>query len=180
VKKETLKINRGKLTIRNATTQDAQILSNWWNDGDVMAHAGFPNGLGISKNKVAELIASDNDLNRRLILELENQPIGEMNYRTPEDKVAEIGIKICDPSQQDKGYGTEYLKMLLEYIFVRMGYDKILLDTNLKNERAQHVYEKLGFRKVKTHIDSWANQVGELQSSVDFELSKADYLKDQE
>lgn len=34
------------LTIRNAETADSDQLSLWWNDGAVMAHAGFPNGLG--------------------------------------------------------------------------------------------------------------------------------------
>ena len=59
--------------------------------------------------------------------------------------------------------------MLIEELFAR-GYTKIVLDTNLKNERAQHVYEMLGFRKVRVNIDSWRNQLGVLQSSVDYEL----------
>jgi RimJ/RimL family protein N-acetyltransferase len=172
-----VKISKGKLSIRNATAKDANVLSKWWNDGTVMAHAGFPNGIGISEEKVNELLEEDNDFRRRLILEFENTPIGEMSYRTPEEKTAEIGIKICDASQQNKGYGTEYLKMLMQHIFLQMKYDRIILDTNLKNERAQHVYHKLGFRKVNTNIDSWTNQVGELQSSVDFEISKEEYVK---
>lgn len=35
--------------------------------------------------------------------------------------------------------------MLIEELF-SMGYEKIILETNLKNTRAQHVYERLGFR----------------------------------
>ena len=34
------------LTLRNATVKDADLLSAWWNDGKIMAHAGFPNGTG--------------------------------------------------------------------------------------------------------------------------------------
>ena len=170
-----MELRSGKLKIRNETAQDAKLLSDWWNDGAVMAHAGFPNGIGISVERVIELISGDNDLNRRLIIEVENNPVGEMNYRTPEEKTAEIGIKICDQSQQNKGYGTEFLRMLLNYIFEVMEYDKIILDTNLKNERAQHVYEKLGFRKMRTNVDSWENQVGELQSSIDYEMRKEDF-----
>ena len=170
-----MELKNGKFRIRNATVDDAKILSRWWNDGAVMAHAGFPNGIGISEKKIIELLKEDNDLNRRLIIEYENKPIGEMSYRTRENKKAEIGIKICDSSQQNKGYGTEYLKMLMKYIFMGMGYSKIVLDTNLKNVRAQHVYEKLGFRKMRTNIDSWKDQLDELQSSVDYEMSKKEY-----
>ncbi len=34
------------IIIRNAMPEDATLLANWWNDGIVMAHAGFPKGLG--------------------------------------------------------------------------------------------------------------------------------------
>ena len=172
-----MNISNGKLSIRNATVEDAPLLSKWWNDGRVMAHAGFPNGLGISENQVAVSLEKDNDLQRRLIIELENEPIGEMSYRTPEEKIAEIGIKICAPEQQNKGYGTECLKMLIEQLFVNMGYNKIILDTNLNNKRAQQVYERLGFRKVRTNMDAWKDQIGERQSSVDYEMSKEDYAE---
>ena len=52
-----------------------------------------------------------------------------------------------------------------------------ILDTNLKNERAQYVYEKLGFKKKRINVDSWKNQIGELQSSVDYAISKEEYMR---
>ena len=36
----------GDLLVREATLNDAEQLCTWWNDGAVMAHAGFSNGLG--------------------------------------------------------------------------------------------------------------------------------------
>ena len=57
------------------------------------------------------------------------------------------------------------------------GYEKMILDTNLKNERAQHVYEKkLGFRRVGIETDAWQDQLGEWNSIVNYEMSKADWL----
>ncbi len=168
-------MKRGKLRIRNATADDAKRLSAWWNDGTIMAHAGFPHGIGTSEEAVIDGLKDDNPLKRRLIIELEHTPIGEMSYRTPAERTAEIGIKICDSQYHNQGYGTEYLNMLLEHLFVTLEYDTIILDTNMKNERAQHVYEKLGFRKVRTRLDAWKNQVGELQSSVDYEMLREEY-----
>ena len=66
--------------------------------------------------------------------------------------------------------------MLISSLFHDMGYNKIILDTNMKNKRAQHVYEELGFKKVRFHINSWENQVGELQSSIDYELYPEDFV----
>lgn len=80
-----MKIKKDRITIRNATVDDANLLTSWWNDGSVMAHAGFPNGLGIT---------------------------------------------------------------------------------------VEQVKEQLGFRKVRTNYHSWRDQLGNMQSSVDYELEK--------
>lgn len=168
------------LTLRNATIQDAELLSSWWNDGAVMQHAGFPNGTGQTASEIAERIKKDTDENRRIIIELSHKPIGEMNYITysnqGNDKTAEIGIKICVSSEQEKGYGKIVLSMLISFLFYDLRYQKIILDTNLNNKRAQHVYEKLGFRKLRVNVNSWQNQLGEPQSSVDYELIPEDFV----
>ena len=42
------------LTIRNATVNDAEQIALWWNDGKIMAHAGFPNGTGQTTDTIAD------------------------------------------------------------------------------------------------------------------------------
>jgi len=169
-------IKQGDLTTRNATIEDAPILGKWWRDGAVMAHAGFPKGLNITDNEIAAQVSEDTDeTRRRLIIEYCNTPIGEMSYYNKGNGTAEIGIKICDFEKQEKGHGTRFLKMLIGTLFYKYGYSKIILDTNLNNKRAQHVYEKLGFHKVRVNMYSWKNQLGELQSSVDYEMTKDDF-----
>lgn len=165
------------LTIRNATVDDANQLAVWWNDGAIMAHAGFPKGLGTSVEEVATKLQGDSDdTHRRLIMEADGVPIGEMNYRNVGEETAEIGIKICDFSLQNKGLGKVLLSMLITVLFKDMGYRKIILDTNKDNLRAQHVYETLGFRKVQVRENSWKNQLGEWQSAVDYELVQEDFV----
>ena len=164
------------LKIRNATVNDAPLLAMWWNDGTVMAHAGFPNGTGETVEKISESLKHDTDEDRRLIIELDEIPIGEMSYGVVGERTVGIGIKICDFSKHDKGYGKVLLSMLISSLFNDMGYNKIILDTNMKNKRAQHVYEELGFKKVRVKMNSWKNQVGELQSSIDYELIQEDFV----
>ncbi|MBR5253051.1 MAG: GNAT family N-acetyltransferase [Clostridia bacterium] len=168
--KSFMKMKYGNLTVRKAEASDAKQLTAWWNDGAVMAHAGFPNGLGTTEE---EVIAKLRD---GLYVILENERlIGECNWRNVADGVAEIGIKICETDCQNRGVGRKVLSMLIDELF-RTGYSKIVLDTNLTNTRAQHVYESLGFCKVRTNIDSWKNQLGQLQSSVDYELVEKDFV----
>ena len=165
-----MELQHGNILLRDATKADAKQLAEWWNDGAVMAHAGFPNGLGTTEEEVAEDIGAG-----ALIIEEAGKPIGEANYRIVDDKVAEIGIKICVFDCQNRGIGKIVLSMLIRYLFDN-GFDKIVLDTNLENKRAQRVYESLGFRKVRVNIDSWTDQVGKLQSSVDYELVERDFV----
>ena len=159
------------LTIRPALPSDAPQLVRWWNDGAVMAHAGFPLGLGTTVEKEAARLPSPG----RLMLEYKNQPIGEMNWRDVGENTAEIGIKICESTFQEQGLGRIYLSLLIKELFVR-GFARIVLDTNLNNTRAQHVYEKLGFRKVAVRENSWHDQLGNPQSAVDYALKPEDFM----
>ena len=169
-------IKQDELTIRDATALDAPILGGWWRDGKVMAHAGFPNGLSISDQDIVALIDRPPDICARLIIEREGVPIGEMSYRDKGDRIAEIGIKICDATQQEKGYGTRLYKMLMNALFTDLNYTTIITDTNLKNVRAQHVYEnKIGFRRVSVDVDAWRDQLGVLQSTANYEMKKSEY-----
>lgn len=160
-----------EICIRNAAADDCRQLADWWNDGKVMAHAGFPNGLGTTAEAIEkQIVKEEDDIGRTHIIEYNSRPIGEMNYRRVSGNTAEIGIKICDFDYQGKGLGPIILSAFIKELF-SMGYTRIVLDTNLKNERAQHVYEQLGFRKLRVNIDSWEDQLGVLQSSVDYELT---------
>ncbi|NBI05577.1 GNAT family N-acetyltransferase [Senegalia massiliensis] len=159
------------LVIRQADENDAKILCKWWNDGKIMAHAGFPKGLNIDIDELIDSLSNETNNTRRLIIEIDNKEIGEMSYKIV-NKIAEIGIKICDFTYQEKGYGTKAIKLLIKYLFEDMKVNKIILDTNLNNTRAQHVYEKIGFKKKGIRIDSWKDQLGVLQSTVDYELNR--------
>ena len=158
------------LTIRQAEAADAKQLAAWWNDGAVMAHAGFPNGVGTTEEEVARGLGKGS-----LVIQENDRLIGECNYCDAGTGVAEIGIKICETDCQNRGVGRKVLSMLIRWLF-RNGYAEIILDTNLTNTRAQHVYELLGFRKVRTNIDSWKDQLGRLQSSVDYALVEQDFV----
>ena len=154
------------LTIRDAVAADAAQLTAWWNDGAVMAHAGFPLGLGTTVEKVIAGLG-----NGRLVLEENERLIGEACYRKVGEGIAEIGIKICETDCQNRGLGRVILSMLISWLFAQ-GFEKIVLDTNLTNKRAQHVYESLGFRKLRINYDSWTDQLGNTQSAVDYELTE--------
>lgn len=169
-------IEYAELTIRNAEASDAVQLAEWWNDGEVMAHAGFPLGLGTTPEKIAGEISGDSDdTRRRLVLVCGSVSIGEMSYKNIGNHTAEIGIKICRRDMQNRGLGRRYLSMLISRLF-EMGYEKIVLDTDTNNKRAQHVYESLGFRCVGVRENCFTDQIGVMRSAVDYELILRDFV----
>lgn len=112
--------------ISNATVNDVVLLEKWWNDGKIMEHVGFPNGLGQTAEDIAKSIEQDADnVCRRMLIEVDGIPIGESNYRNIGDGSAEIGIKICDISKYDKGYGKGKRK---QQIFLASDYKKTGMD----------------------------------------------------
>lgn len=176
-------IMKNHLAIRSAVEEDAEVLTNWWNDGSVMAHAGFPNGLGQSIDQTRDQIQrNEANLSQRCIIEVDGIFVGEMNFQLIGEGIAEIGIKICNTEYQNKGYGSVIIRMLLQYLFEdqepnsKYEVEKVILDTNLKNVRAQHVYEKVGFSRVRVNHHTWQDQLGEWQDSVDYEMSKELYI----
>lgn len=166
-----MKLIHKTITIRSADAEDAPLLSRWWNDGTVMAHAGFPNGLGITPEEVSAGLGPGS-----LMLLFDGFPIGEMSYRSVCSDTVEIGIKICEPAYQNRGIGKIALSLLIQELFSR-GCSRIVLDTNLKNTRAQHVYESLGFQKLRVNMDSWQDQLGRWQSSVDYALTPDGFIR---
>ena len=158
------------ILIRPAEVRDAAQLTAWWNDGAVMAHAGFPNGLGTTVEQVISGFRDD-----LLVIEENGRLIGECCWRDVAPQTAEIGIKICETDCQNRGLGRIVLSLLIRWLF-DTGHTKIVLDTNLDNKRARHVYESLGFRKLRTNLNSWTDQFGRPQSSVDYALTEENFV----
>lgn len=174
-----MKIENNELVIRTSQVKDAQILTDWWNDGKVMEHAGFPLGLKTSLEKTLSQIAQNSPLLQLCIIECGGKPIGEMSYFI-KDNCAQIGIKICEFEYQNRGLGSILLKMFIDYLFSSEDIcevNKIILDTNKNNLRAQRLYEKLGFEKMRENVNSWQDQLKVWQTSIDYELTRAVWLK---
>ena len=60
---------------------------------------------------------------------------------------ATLGIFIGDKSGRNKGYGTEAIRLILEYGFKYLNLNNINLDVMEFNERAMACYKKCGFKE---------------------------------
>lgn len=146
-----------KTVIRPLRTGDENLLHQWWNDPDVMSHAGFCYGTLQSKTAVEEYVKAQLEeaalfpTQKRFIIELKetNQAIGEMNYCGYDQRrqVSEFGIKLL-PEARGKGYGKDALSHFLEFMFNHLNLNKIELTSQADNLIAHKLYRKLGFQPI--------------------------------
>ena len=71
-----------------------------------------------------------------------------------EEEFYELCRIMIDREVQNKGYGTEAIRLVLDEMKKRFGCTKVYLSTDPENARAIHVYEKIGFRSEHRMIDN--------------------------
>jgi diamine N-acetyltransferase len=73
-----------------------------------------------------------------------NTDLSDINYR---DRRADFGIEIGEADYRGRGYGTEAVRLVLDYAFTALGLHNVALLTWEYNLAAQRAYTKAGFRE---------------------------------
>jgi RimJ/RimL family protein N-acetyltransferase len=76
---------------------------------------------------------------------LDGKHIGNCVYYNETKEEAELGIMIGNRDYWDKGYGTDALATLIDYIFLKTNLKRLYLKTLDWNHRAQKCFQKCGF-----------------------------------
>jgi RimJ/RimL family protein N-acetyltransferase len=72
--------------------------------------------------------------------------IGFISHWTAQpSRMVEIGYHIL-PSERGKGYGTEAVQLMIDYLFLSQNIFRIQAITNVRNNASQKVLEKAGFK----------------------------------
>ena len=72
--------------------------------------------------------------------------IGNIELMDVADGAGELGIAVT-AAMQDRGYGTEAVRAMVEYGMDTLGLNRVFLKVFPDNARAIRVYEKCGFRE---------------------------------
>ena len=69
-----------------------------------------------------------------------------------------LGIIIGEPDARGRGYGTEAMRLLLDYAFTVLGFHSVMLMVYEYNGAGRRCYEKVGFREIGRRRESrWYN-----------------------
>ena len=85
-----------------------------------------------------------------IMLDEIGKPFGSVYYRDidPISKTAEFGIFIGEEDHISKGYGQEAMRLFIDFGINELGLMKIDLRVIESNDRAYHMYEKMGFKVI--------------------------------
>lgn len=136
------------LSPRNS--EDVEKFTEWLNDFETTDYTGRSGILTTLDGERKYLEENSNPEATFVIVTLEdNKIIGTVSLEDINwiNRTATLGIFIGDKEFRSKGYGTEAIRLILEYGFKYMNLYNIKLDLMEFNERALKCYEKCGFKE---------------------------------
>ncbi|MBC2312744.1 spermidine N1-acetyltransferase [Listeria welshimeri] len=139
-------LEREDLKFVHRLNNDAKIMSYWFEE---------PYEAFVELQELYDKHIHDQS-ERRFILELDGQMVGlvelmEIDYI---HRRAEFQI-IIDPKFQGHGYAISATKLAMKYAFHVLNLHKLYLVVDKVNEKAIHVYEKVGFIREGELIDEF-------------------------
>ena len=136
------------LSPRNS--DDVEIFTEWLNDfktTDYLGRSSIVTTLYDEKKYLEENATAEASF--VIVTINENKMIGTVSLESINhiNRCATLGIFIGDKEFRNKGYGTEAIKLILEYGFKYLNLKNIKLDLMEFNERALKCYKKCGFKE---------------------------------
>jgi RimJ/RimL family protein N-acetyltransferase len=138
------------VNLRVAETEDSHLLTEWLNSVEFMgAFHNFP--VQISKAKLEKQILEQKDWVHFVVETKDGHAIGWAAHyvSAPNFGWMEIGYDIT-PEQRTKGYGTETIQILTDYLFVTRELGRIQAVATKSNIASIRALEKAGYTKEGT------------------------------
>ena len=155
-------IENENISLRLLTEQDKKLLLKWLTDERVLNYWEGKTAVFDLKRIEEDFYCEEEGL-IRTIIEYQGQAIGycqmysldkesmkEYNYKSTKKVVYGIDQFIGEPDCWGKGIGTNFMKLVINYLFDEKGANAVILDPHADNPRAIRCYEKVGFKIVKS------------------------------
>lgn len=145
------KIVGDRIYLSPTCTEDVEQFTQWLNDFQTTDYLGRSGSIMTTINEQEFLEKrSKNDMASFSIVTLqEDKLIGTISLEHINliNRDAILGIFIGDGEYRNQGYGTEAIKLILDYGFNYINLHSIKLDVMSFNLRAQKCYQKCGFKE---------------------------------
>jgi RimJ/RimL family protein N-acetyltransferase len=161
-----------RLRIRKAlpTDEDTEMFLRLWNDSRVMTNVGFPNGLRITREKMRQILESQegSEFNRLLVIErqADSQRVGECKLGAPDENgIAETDVKLL-PEYWGHAYGVEVKRGLLDYLFTHTSCRAVHASPNVSNLPSIRMQEAVGGQRLDEFVYEFPEHMHEYTCPV--------------
>lgn len=130
--------------------EDIEKFTEWLNDFETTDYLGRSADITTLDGEKKYFDENLNKNHNFFIVTLkEDKLIGTVGLErySPVNRTATLGIFIGDKEYRNEGYGTEAIRLILDYGFNYLNLNNIKLDLMSFNERALKCYTKCGFKE---------------------------------
>ena len=155
-----------RITLRPATLEDREVIYQWLADSDIthlmLGPPDFPDSPVPTweefVNDYAEHYFNDKEplKGRCFIIEHERTPVGQVSYNEifKDERTTELDIWLAGSHVTGKGYGSDALAALCDYLHRAFECARFIIAPSAKNVQAILAYRKAGFNPTED-IPSW-------------------------
>jgi len=167
-----------KLYLRATTPEDIVNTHHWQLLSEPQALSCRPRPFRTAKEVAEAARAREKSIDRQHFVAVrkdDNAPVAVVGYfdYNSLNRSAELGLQV-DPDERRKGYGSEAVRILVNYLFGYRGLNKVYAQTAGFNEAAMATMESLGFKRDATLRDHYFYQgefhPGYIYSLLQFEV----------
>ncbi len=156
---EKVKFLEGKtIYLRPLDMDDLETFYVWFNNPDLRQYLMLPYPITKAGEKdfLEKMMMDDNNVVLSIITKKDEKLIGNIGLHQiniPVNRVSKramLGIAIGDLEEASKGFGTEAIKLMIDYGFNSLNLHRIELTVFDFNKRAFKAYQKIGFKEEGT------------------------------
>jgi len=137
------------VTLRPPRETDVDLVYSWDRDPELAAWNGrSPISISLSAARRDYLARWEDPSVKTFIIEARGEPIGMATLYDFRRDGCELGIKIGPGNLRGRGYATEAVTLLIDYVFDTLGLATVRGSTLAHNDRMQRVFEKNDFARV--------------------------------
>jgi RimJ/RimL family protein N-acetyltransferase len=123
--------------------EDLPLVAEWLNNPEFFNHAPFPQRSRAELEKQYDNLPSNS---KWFIVEKRDSSRIGFIYHELQGNQLEIGYALL-PSERNKGFGTEAIAIIIDYLFLTKPIVRVQATTDVRNKPSQQVLEKNGFKR---------------------------------
>lgn len=134
------------MKIQALSANDLPTRVDWMNDTRVNATLNIKTPVSLASTQEWFERIKDNPSRRDFAFTEDDKLVAMGGFTDIDDTVKKTELYIfVNPDMQGRGIGSRAVRLMCEYGFETLGFQKIFLHTNSDNLAARHLYERLGF-----------------------------------